>query len=99
MAFKVKKVEFDCKNISNSVKSCMVEGFVEIAETLNYVPTIKTSAEIIIKDKEAVIKFNRPISSNTVNNILFNLFDRNPSVKPDETEYKHDKQTVEVEFK
>lgn len=98
MSFKVKKVEFDCKKVSTNVKSCMVEGFVEIAETLNYVPTIKTSAEIIIKEKEAAIKFNRPISLNTVNNILFHLFDRNPSIKPDETEYKHDKKTVEIEF-
>lgn len=98
MSFKVKKVEFDCKNVSENVKSCMVKGFVEIAETLNYVHTIKTSAEIIIKEKEAAIKFNRPISLNTVNNILFHLFDRNPSVRVDEMEYKPNKKTVEIEF-
>ena len=99
MAFKVKNVEFDCKNVSDSVKNCMVESFVDIAETFNYVPTIKTSAEIIIKDKEALIKFNRPISINTVNNILFHLFEINLSIEIDEVEYKPNKKTVEIELK
>lgn len=98
MAFKVKKVEFDCKKVSEEIKSCMVEGFVEIAETLNYIPTIKSTAEISIKDKVAVIKFLRPISLNTVNNILVHLLDRNTSVRVDEMEYKPKKKTVEIEF-
>lgn len=99
MAFKVKKIEFDCSEVSEEIKECLVTGFVEIAEILNYVPTIKSKSEIKIEEKSATIKFKKPISLNTVNNILVQLFDRHSSVKIDEVEYEPEDKKVEVEVK
>lgn len=96
MAFKVKVVEFDCTKISEENKECIVTGFVEIAEIL-YIPKIKSNSEIELKEKSATIKFKRPISLNTVNNILVQLFDRQRSIKIDEVEYKPSKKKVEIE--
>ena len=97
--FKVKEIEFDCSKVSEETKECIAEGFVEIAEVLGYVPTIKANSEMKIKEKTAVIKFKRPISFNTVNNILVQLLDRQRSVKLDEVEYKPEDKKVEVEVK
>ena len=97
--FKVKKIEFDCSKVSEETKECIAEGFVEIAEVLGYVPTIKANSEMKIEEKSAVIKFKRPISFNTVNNILVQLLDRQRSVKLDEVEYKPEDKKVEVEVK
>ena len=99
MAFKVKKIEFDCSKVSKEVVECLATGFVEIAEVLNYVPTIKLNSETKIEENKATIKFKRTISLNTVNNILFQLFDRQRSVKLDEVEDKPERIKVEVEVK
>ena len=97
--FKVKEIEFDCSKVPEETKECIAEGFVEIAEVLGYVPTIKANSEMKIKEKTAVIKFKRPISFNTVNNILVQLLDRQRSVKIDEIEYEPEDKKVEVEVK
>ena len=99
MAFKVRKVEFDCPKVSEEVIECLATGFIEIAEILNYVPTIKLYSEAKLEENKATIKFKRAISLNTVNNILSQLFDRQRSVKLDEIEYKPESKKVEVEVK
>lgn len=96
MAFKVKVIEFDCPKVPEENKECLATWFVEIAEIL-YMPKIKSNSEIELKEKRTTIKFKRPISLNTVNNILLQFFDRQRSVKIDEVEYKSSKKKVEIE--
>ena len=99
MAFKVKKIEFDCPKLSKDTRECLVTGFIEIAEILNYIPTIKLNSKIKTEETKTTIKFKRAISLNTVNNILSQLFDRQRSVKLEEIEYKPEGKKVEVEVK
>lgn len=99
MKMLVKKIEFDCPKVSEEVRECLATGFIEIAEVLNYIPTIKLYSETKLEENKATIKFKRTISLNTVNNILSQLFDRQRSVKLDEIEYKPECKKVEVEVK